>query len=409
MQDLASPGTVRASGVPPDNGGMPKRLVPFALALAAVGAVLPALADGGPPLVVQTRTLKLPEAPAGAETRANVPEDGAIRMPYATGGAPGVARRINAAVWSELLDGVPVPAGPGKTFTPPPGQEMQGTRSLDYQAAFIPAAAPRVLSLALDGEACGAYCENFDHTRAFDLRDGRGLSLGDLLTVDGFAEVGRRVDAARRAAYRKQVRLLEGALEAAARSNKKDPDDDTDDRLAMNEDCLERVDSQPSTPWWLLDEEFALDGHGGMTLTRSRCSNHAGRALDDVGDIAIAIPAAELQRLLTPYGLAVVQQRGDAPAPPIRFDGRELHGRVGGASITMKLEPLHEGVDTPGWYAYDKYRTPIRLAVRLQGGQVVATEQAASHGRFELTIGGGTLAGTWSAQDHGKELPAIVQ
>lgn len=392
-----------------NNGGMPKCLVPFALALLAAGAASPTLADGAPPLVVQTRTLKLPEPAAGAQMSPDVPEDGAIKMPYAMGGAAGVARRINRAVWSEMLDGVPVPAAPGQTFTLPPGQETQGTRSLDYTATFIPPVAPRVLSLALNGESCGAYCEDFAHTRAFDLRDGRRLSLGDLLTVDGFAEVGRRVDAARRDAYRKQVRLLERTLEAAARRRQKDPDDDTDDRLAMNQDCLESVDSEPSTPWWLLDVEFALDGHGGMTVTRDRCSNHAGRALDDVGQVTTAIPASELQRLLTPYGLAVVQQRGDAPAPPNRFDGRELHGRVGGAAITMKLDPLREGVDTPGWYAYDKYRTPIRLSVRQQGGDVVATEQGAGHGRFELTIGGGTLAGTWADQKHDKALPAIVQ
>jgi hypothetical protein len=383
---------------------MPQRLVFLAFALAAAGTVLPALADDAPPVAVQARALKQARPAAGTE-----PRDGAIKMPFVSGGAPGVAGRINAAVWAEMLDGVPVPTRPGRTFTPPPGKEVQGTNQLEFKATLLPAADPRVLSLALDGEGCGAYCENFNYTRTFDLRDGRRLSLGDLLSVDGFADVGRRVDAARRGAYRKQLRLLEGALKAAARSRKKDADDDTDDRNAMNRDCLERVDSQPSTPWWLVSEEFALDGRGGMKVTRFRCSNHAGRALDDVGDITIAIPAAELQGLLTPYGLAVVQQQGDAPAPPARFDGRELHGRVGGAAITMRLEPLREGVDTPGWYAYDKYRTPIKLAVRLQGGEVVATEQAASQGRFTLTIAGGTLAGTWTDKDHAKELPAIVQ
>ncbi len=229
------------------------------------------------------------------------------------------------------------------------------------------------------------------------------------MTPDGFADLGRRVDTERRSAYRKQVRELEGAIKAAARRKKKDPDDDSADRLAMNKDCLERVDSEPSTPWWLVNEEFSLDGHGGMKVTRNRCSNHAGRALDDVGDITIAIAAAELQGLLTPYGLSVVQQQGDAPAPPARFDGRELHGRVGAAAITMKLEPLHEGGDTQGWYAYDRYRTPIKLAVHLQGGQVVAVEQTGSQGRFELTIAGGSLAGTWADTDRHKVLPAIVQ
>ena len=75
----------------------------------------------------------------------------------------------------------------------------------------------------------------------------------------------------------------------------------------------------------------------------------------------------------------------------------------------MKLEPLHEGADTQGWYAYDRYRTRIKLAVQLQGGQVVAVEQTASQGRFELTIAGGSLAGTWADKDRSKELPVVVQ
>lgn len=388
---------------------MLQRLVPLALALATAGAVLPVLADGAPPVAVQERSLKLPKLPAGADTSANLPRDGAIKMPFVSGGAPGVAKRINAAVWGEVLDGVPVPTTLGRTFTPPPGKELQSTSSLKYKAEFMPAASPRLLSLALDGEGCGAYCENFDLTRVFDLRDGRQLSLGDLLTPDGFTDIGRRVDAERRGAYRKQVRELEGAIKSAARRKKKDADDDSADRLTMNRHCLERVGSEPSTPWRLVNEAFSLDGHGGMKVTRSRCSNHAGRALDDVGDITISIPAADLEGLLTRYGLAVVQQQGDAPAPPARFDGRELHGRVGGVAITMKLEPLHEGADTHGWYAYDRYRTPIKLAVHLQGRQVVAVEQAASQGRFELTIAGGSLAGTWTDMDRHKELPAIIQ
>ena len=381
---------------------MPPRFHPFALALLL--AVLPALAEGVPPVSVQARALKQRRPPSG-----NEPQDGAIKMPFVAGGAPGVARRINAAVWAEMLDGVPAPTTPGRTFTPPPGRELQGTDELDFKATLIPAGDPRVLSLALDGEGCGAYCENFDFTRTFDLRDGRRLSLGDLLTVEGFAEVGRRLDAARRNAYRKQLRQLESAAKAAARSKKADPDDDTDDRLEMNKSCLERVASEPSTPWWLLNEEFSLDGRGGLAVTKGRCSNHAGRALDDVGAITIAIPAAELRGLLTPYGLAVLQQSGDASPPPAGFDGRELHGRIGGAAITMKLEPLREGVDTRGWIVYDKYRTPIQLAVRLQDREVAAIEQGAGGGQLDLTIGGATLAGTWKDKDRTRELPAIVQ
>jgi hypothetical protein len=390
---------------------MRNRLVSFVVALSAALAAFPALADGAPPVTVQSRALKLAKRPPGVESSTNLPEDGAIKMPYVTGGAPGVARRINAAVWGEMLEGVPVPTTPGSTFTPPSGKDVQGTSSLDFKATLIPAANPRVLSLALEGEGCGAYCENFDDKRLFDLRDGRSLVLGDLLTPEGFAAVGRRLDAERRAAYRKQLRELEHVAKATATAAKKDADadEDTGNRIAMNKDCLEQVDSQPSTPWWLASEGFALDGRGGITVTKGRCSNHASRALDDVDEVTISIPSAELHGLLTPYGLSVVQQQGDAPAPPPGFDGRELHGRVGGAAVTMKFEPFKDGAETAGWYFYDKYRTLIKLLAHREGGQVIAVEQTASQGKFDLATAGGSLAGTWADKDRRKELPVIVQ
>lgn len=105
---------------------------------------------------------------------------------------------------------------------------------------------PRWLSLDFSGEACGAYCEEFTHTRVFDLRDGRQLSLGDLLTVKGFTDVGRRVDAQRQRAYRQQLRLLQVAQKNA--KGLQDSETDDADRLALNKACLKRVAAEPSTP-----------------------------------------------------------------------------------------------------------------------------------------------------------------
>ncbi len=383
---------------------MPIRIPLIVVALAAAGFVTSTLA-AATPIAVQERALVMPKLPAGAEVPMNLPEDGAVKMPFVTGGPPGVASRINQVVWHEMLDGADAPTAPGKTFTPRPDKLPQGTSSLEYKADLQPAANPRLLSLAFSGEGCGAYCEEYTTTRVFDLRDGRELSLGDLLTVDGFAAVGHRLDAERRRAYQAQVRELRAALKSAPKGKKKDADDDTSDRLALNEDCLKQAESQPTPPHWLLSDAFSLDGRGGLVLTRGRCSNHANRALDDVDEIKVAVPAADLKALLTPYGLAVVRQEGDAPPPP-PFAGRELHGRLAGLAVTMKLEPLRDGADTRGTYEYDKFHTPIPLTVRKEGSEVRAFEQA---GEFELTPAGGSLVGTWRDKDHRKELAVILQ
>ena len=380
---------------------MPTRLRHLVLALTAAAATFATAA--APPVAVQERVLVLPRLPAGADVPMNLPRDGAVKLPFATGGAPGVAARINETVWREMLDGAAAPTTPGKTWTPPPDKLPQGTNSLAFTVRFLPAANPRLLSLGFSGEGCGAYCEEYTSTELFDLRDGRKVTLGDLLTIEGFAAVARRVDAERRRAYQAQVRALRAALKATPKGSNEDDDDDV--RLRFNEDCLKQVDGEPTTPDYLVSDVFALDGRGGLQLTRGRCSNHAMRGLDDVDEVKTAIPAADLRPWLTPYGLALVRQEGDAPpAPPLY--GRELHGRLAGMAVTMRLEPPRDGADTRGSYEYDRFHTPIALTVRKEGDRLRVFEQG---GDFELTPAGASLAGTWQDKDHRKRLPVILQ
>ncbi|MDP2017844.1 hypothetical protein [Hydrogenophaga sp.] len=96
------------------------------------------------------------------------------------------------------------------------------------------------------------------------------------------------------------------------------------------------------------------------------------------------------------------------PPSSSSFDRRD-HGRLGGMPVTMRLEPLRDGVDTHGWYAYDKYRTPIALAVRQEGSDVHAVELTESQGRLERTSAGGSLIGTWLDKEGRQRLPVIFQ
>lgn len=290
------------------------RALRFVALLAVASATVCAFAAEPPPFTVQARVLVMPPLPEGVVAPMNLPEDGALTLPFAAGGPPGVARRINDTVWREMLDGTPAPTEPGDTFTPPPDQLPRGTVALGYSADLIPPAAPRWLSLDFSGEACGAYCEDFAFTRVFDLHNGRVVTLGDLLTAQGFATVGRRVDAQRRTAYRQQVRQLKAARRAAP-GDQSDTDIDVEDRLALNQECLRQATTEASTPERLLTHSFKLGRRNGLELSIGRCSNHASRALDDVGEITVTIPATELQSSLTAYGRAFVPGQGHPPPP----------------------------------------------------------------------------------------------
>jgi len=287
---------------------MPMTCRSLVVSIAAALLTAAASAAGVPPLAVQERALVLPSPRPGEDRPLNLPADGDVKLPFVTGGAPGVAAQINATVWSEMLDGAAAPKAPGKTFTPPADQLPQGTMSLAYEAHFMPPRSRRLLQLRFSGEGCGAYCESFDRALIFDLRDGRKLALADLLTADGLATVGRRADAERRRLYRQQIRDWQLAIR---QNTAPKPDDvsDAEDRLFLNQECLKDVKRMPSTAERLKgDVHFTLDGRGGLVLWLGRCSNHAMRALDDVGEIKVAVRAAQLKASLTPYGRAVLQR-----------------------------------------------------------------------------------------------------
>jgi hypothetical protein len=61
---------------------MPSRLVSVALSLSLAGAVAAALAASAAPIAMQERPLVLPKRPAGADQPTNLPEDGAVKLPF---------------------------------------------------------------------------------------------------------------------------------------------------------------------------------------------------------------------------------------------------------------------------------------------------------------------------------------
>lgn len=384
------------------------------LTLCVAAALPTAHAAGVSTVSITQRAFVRPKLPANADVPINVPEDGAVKLPFVTGGALGVAARINQAVWRKVFDGAVAPTSPGKTFTARADALPQGITTVDYTTRFLPAINPRLVSFTFSGEGCGAYCEEFTEAHTFDLRDGREIAIGDLLTLDGFVDVGRRVDADRKRKYQKEVTDFKALIKASSKSAKgKKADDDPEINLKFNQDCLDEVRTRPSTPQWLGSERLFVDDKGGIVISVGRCSNHAMQALDDVGNIDVTIPADTLKADLTPYGLTVLQGAGDAPAPLSTFSGRELHGRLGGMPVTMTLEPMRDGAQTKGAYFYDKIRTPIALSVQQDndhaGFSIRAFEMAVSAGEINLVTSGASLVGTWESKDHEKQYALILQ
>lgn len=289
----------------------------------------------------------------------------------------------------------------------------------------------RTLTIAFDNEGCGAYCENYSTWYSFDLQDGSLLTAANLFTPQGMRALATRLRQTQITRYRQQLATLgkERKVAQARRTSpaaKKSPPSqedlrDLDDRIALNQSCLDDQQARAREATSLTGEQTpTLFGYSGYNpfelsakafkLTAGRCSNHAMRALDDVGDVTMSVPYPVLAPWLTAYGKAVLLNEGNAP-PAERVFGQVLHGTMASnTAITMLLEKGNSDAIS-GSYFYDRIRTPIALNGSQTGQTLELTEamkdkpgQPEKTATFSLRKTGNDLKGQWASQAANKTL-----
>lgn len=308
--------------------------------------------------------------------------------------------------------------------------DIQGTESLQFTVSRQD---ERLLTIAFDGEGCGAYCENYSAWYSFDLQDGSRLTAANLFTPKGMRALAARLRQTQINSYRQQLATLAKERKAApvkravpaGKASQPAQEDtiDLEDRVALNQGCL---DDQLSRAKEAAKETDNPAGQQSPTLfdyndyipfeisakafklTAGRCSNHAMRALDDVGDVTLSLPYSALAPWLTAYGKAVLLHEGNAP-PAERVFGQVLLGTLGGnTAITMLLEKDNtSGIS--GSYFYDRIRTPIALGGTQTGQTLQLTEvievkpgQPEKTATFGLNRTGNELRGQWASQASNK-------
>lgn len=338
---------------------------------------------------------------------------GSIVMPFVVSPHAEIAARINDTLYLDLV-GVPAPAEPGKSFALPKGYPpgnlddfpLEGTSSLEFTVLRNDG---RILSLSIDREGCGAYCESYATPYNFDATSGRSFTARDVFTHAGQLQIAKLVAQERKRQYAAMIKQLKAQLAALGKSGKADKRqgdrDDLKERLELNEDCLARIDGDsPGDPLEYFDYlKFAIPDDHGVQFTSERCSNHASRALDDVGDISLGLPDDKLRGMLTAYGQYLFFG-GDKPKQASSPFGVPLHGKIGQAPMTIRLQPDAQG-HVAAMYYYDKYRSPIALTGSMDGDHIVLNTppgkdtQAAEPETFELVRHGGAFSGQWRKQD----------
>ena len=332
-----------------------------------------------------------------------------VVMPYVQGAAPDVVSRINDMLFIEMLTTL-APPQPVPVWRVASNPEAAGMASLAYRVLRNDG---RVLTLALDAEGCGAYCENYTRSFSFEASTGRRLLPQELLTPAGLAAVARTLTRERQARLRAEVARLK-QLPAPRRGAGRQ--DDADTRAAQVE--LYQSCSRGVTVDSLHFDDFQV-GAEALHFTGERCSNHAMRALDTLdtfgNDLAFdTLPDGQL----TPLGRALLRSGPSSPASGASpVFNQVLKGRIGAKSaVTMRL--VLEGRDgaVSGVYFYDKFRAPIALQGQLQGRQLLLEE---NHGgdspapgpnaTFTLsTTAAGRLRGHWQAEGQSGPLEVDV-
>jgi hypothetical protein len=342
-----------------------------------------------------------------------------VKVPYvqappaASAQAQAAARKINDWLFIEQT-GVLAPRQYSAKFKADGMPELVGTTSEDFAT---PRNDARILTISLDREGCGAYCESYTTYFQFDAQTGRALGKSDLFTNAGMVELAKRMRKERIAQYRQGIAVFTREIKAQ-RSKKlkvsKEEADDLQDRLDFNQACIDEILATQETNAEMAQHfeynKLALLPNK-LRIVAGRCSNHAMRALDDAGDIKLDLTYASLGPYLTVYGKNLLLGQGSA-GPQDNVWGQLLRGTLGkGTAITMLLKN-EKTDDVQGTYYYDKFGSPINLSGTVKEqvielnefDPVQSKEEPKPVATLRLVRTGDQLKGVWTKLKDSKSL-----
>lgn len=314
-----------------------------------------------------------------------------LTMPFFTSTKEEVAANINDKIFIGQLE-VLAPAKWKPFFNE---VEKVNIIGIENQIFSVSRLDPKITTVDFDTEYCGAYCESSNFFYNFETQSGHFITLADLLTRSGAQELLRRLKTEKIRLYREQLRQLKTELKSlSSKKGKPRHEDiaDVEDRIALNTQCLSGVSTENlhHLRFRLLEKE--------LLIISSRCSNHALRALDDVGEINMNMSYDSLRAHLSPYGKSLLLNEGESQSTSVV--GQVLRGKLGNNPITMVIQ--NDSNDTvSALYFYDKYRKAIRLFGTEQNGILELSEKdeaGQEQAKFDLKILDKELVGHWQGK-----------
>lgn len=302
---------------------------------------------------------------------------------------PGVENKINTFLQVDQLEYVPGSGGnPFKLVS-------SGTTSYSnyvYFYSWEKIETPKnILSIAMDGEASGAYPESFLIWQNFDLRTGNFINVQDLFQPSA-------------------VKIIEGLLQKRVKKEindflirlkaEKNPSEEVQDQIAMYEGCF--------TDYSLDDIRFYF-AKDKLRFIAGRCANHAMRALDELDSHVVEFSYRDLDKYWSPYAKNLLS--GSEKVDKTSFRNKLYKGKIDGKyPITVLVTRLYPGESSSeassfnAEYWYDKSKKLIKWDGKMKGNHISITENDhydEGAGKWiprafvEANMNGNKIIGTW--------------
>ncbi|PQA95595.1 hypothetical protein B0A69_04245 [Chryseobacterium shigense] len=248
-----------------------------------------------------------------------------------------------------------------------------------------------IVSIGMDGEASGAYPEGFSKWINFDVRTGNFINCQDLFQPNSVKAVENIINQK----VKKRVNEFLSELKSD-----KNPTEEVQDQIAMYEDCfMEHT----------LEYIGYYFGKDKLTFVAGRCSNHAMRALDDLGSHTIEIPYKDLEKYWSTYAKNLLS--GSEKTDKTRFQYKLLKGKIDHKyPITVFIKHLYTDNNENSFsamYWYDKNKKLIEWEGKISEDHISITENDYYDEKLEKWVPrafieadkkGNKIIGTW--QDH---------
>lgn len=303
-----------------------------------------------------------------------------------------VASKINNLLFIELY-GALAPVRYAKQFGKGDGVDLGGVSSQSFTVVLNDG---RIFSLALSGESCGAYCESYANHYAFDAATGNRLVPSDLFLGSASAMLAKKMTSHKVALYNKQIAALKAELNQLSRRKVKAEEIEVvEGKIALNQGCISDVMEHDARANAFTRYAYNFN-RTGVGIISERCSNHASRAYDDVGDVILTIPYTELRPYLSDYGKFIFLNEGKVTSDNSIY-GKILTGRIGEKfMITMLLHKYDNG-SIHGTYFYNNHRKAIKLSGSESANELLLNELAGETitAKMRLKMSSEKITGSW--------------